>query len=76
MGDVIVMLLFVPLSEMVQPLVAQLPVPTLAFCCKVQPVEGDGQETLTLLPECVMVRSGAPSVCTAAMTPQNPPVSE
>ena len=46
----------------------------LVFCCRFQPVEGEGQETATVL---VVVRkmesNGAPGVCTAAMMPQKPP---
>ena len=49
-----VMLLIVPLSEM-PPLVDQLVVVKSEFCCNVQPVEGDGQETVTLVPEWVIV---------------------
>jgi len=40
-----VMLLFVPLSEM-SLLVGQLAAVKSEFCCNVQPVEGDGQDTL------------------------------
>ena len=46
----------------------------LVFCCRFQPVEGDGQETATVL---VVVwktdNQGAPGVGTAAMMPQKPP---
>jgi hypothetical protein len=49
-GEVMVRLLIVPLSEMPL-LVDQLVVVKSEFCCNVQPVEGDGQETVTLLPE-------------------------
>ena len=42
----------------------------LVFCCRFHPVEGDGQETTTVL---VAVRkmesNGAPDVCTAASIP-------
>ena len=70
-----VMLLIVPLSEM-PPLVDQLVVVKSEFCCNVQPVEGDGQETVTLFPEWVMVNNGAPDVCNTPIKLQNPPVSE
>jgi len=48
----------------------------LEFCCKVNPIEGEGQETITLLPECVTVRSGEPAVWTTEIRLQKPPVSE
>jgi len=69
-----VMLLFVPLSEM-PPLVDQLVAAKSGFCCNVQPVEGDGQETVTV-ESCglrAIVSSGAPGVCTAAAKAQKPP---
>ena len=68
--------MFTPSLE-IPPLAVQPPVTArLGFCCNVQPVEGYGHETVTLLPECVMVKGGAPRVCTTEMRLQNPPVSE
>ena len=49
---------------------------TAVFCCNTKPVEGEGQEMITLVPERVMVRPGAPGVWTTEMRDQNPPVSE
>ncbi len=49
----------------------------LVFCCKVQPVEGDGQVTATVFVAVrVMESSGAPGVCTTESKLQNPPVNE
>ncbi len=46
------------------------------FCCRLQPVEGEGQETIAVLVEVsVIVSKGAPGVCTAKRL-QNPPVRE
>ena len=70
-----VMKLFVPSLEM-PPLGVQFAVVKSEFCCNVQPVEGYGHETFTVLPECVMVEVGAPAVCTTEMRLKNPPVSE
>ena len=71
-----VMKLFTPSVEM-PPLAVQPPgTARLEFCCNVQPVEGYGYETVTLLPECVMVKVDAPGVCTTEMRLQKPPVSE
>ena len=71
-----VMLLLVPLSEMVKPLVGQIAAVTVVVCCKIQPVEGDGHETVMLRPEYVMVKVGAPAVCTTEIKLQKPPVNE
>ena len=70
-------LLVVPLSFGVWPTSVQFAVPKLEFCCKLNPVEGDGQETIAVL-VCVSVTvsSGAPGVCTAAIRLQKPPVTE
>src|SRR6266581_496040 len=70
-------LLIVPLSLMV-PTKADQPAAlfTLLFCCSTNPVEGEGQETITLVPDRVMVRLGAPGVCATEMRDQNPPVRE
>jgi hypothetical protein len=46
-----VMLLFVPSSEMLKPLVVQFAVFKSEFCCKTNPVEADGHDIVTLLPE-------------------------
>ena len=56
-GDVMIMKLFVPLLE-TPLLVDQLEVVKSEFCCNVQPVEGYGHDTITLLPERVMVNIG------------------
>ena len=48
----------------------------LAVQCNCQPASGSGHETTTLLVAVrVTARSGAPGVCTAATTLQNPPAS-
>ena len=70
------MLLFVPSSEMVKPLVVQFVVARLEFCCNTKPDEAEGQTMLILLPECVTVIVGEPGVCTTEMRLQNPPLTE
>src|ERR1035437_5629074 len=75
-GEVTVMLLFVPSSEMVKPAVDQLAVARFEFCCSTNPVEGEGHETFTLVPECVMVSVGAPAVCRREFRLQKPLVTE
>jgi len=72
-----VMLLIVPLSLTVPPKVDQ-PAALLAllFCCRTKPVEGDGQETVTVLFERVILSRGAPGVGTTEMRDQKPPVRE
>ena len=67
--------MFVPSLEM-PPLVDQLAVVKFGFCCNVQSVEGYGHKTFTLLPECVMVNVGAPTVCRTEIKLQKPPVTE
>lgn len=57
-------------------LAVQFAAARLLFCCNVQPVDGDGHDTITWLPERVIVKGGAPGVCTTLMSDQNPPVSE
>ena len=71
-----VMLLFVVSSEMVKPLVVQLVVARLEFCCSTKPDEADGHEILTVLPECVRLIAGEPGVCTTEMRLQNPLLTE
>ena len=71
-----VMLLFVPSSEMVKPLVVQFAVPKSGFCCSTKPAEDDGHEMMTLLAECVTVNVGAPGVCSTEIKLQKPPVTE
>jgi len=73
---VTVILLFVPSSETVKPLVIQSGVLKSEFCCNVKSLEDDGQEMVTVFPECVMVNAGAPAVCTTEIKLQNPPVKE
>ena len=70
------MLLFVPSSEMVKPLVVQFGVLKSEFCCNVKLLEADGHEMITLLPECVTVNVGEPKVCTTEIRLQKPPVTE
>lgn len=55
--------LFAPLSVMVSCGAFQIEALRSEFCCKENPVEGDGQDTTTVL-VCVkrMVSSGAPGV--------------
>ena len=49
----------------------------LAFCCRFHPVEGDGQETVTVLVVVrKMVSNGAPGVCTPESRLQKPPSKE
>src|ERR1035438_4352256 len=48
-GGLTVTVLFVPSSVGVVPTVVQFVVATFAFCCKVKPIEGDGQESRSLL---------------------------
>jgi len=48
----------------------------LSFCCNIHPGEGDNHDTITLLPDRLMLSSGAPSVCTSVIKLQNPPVTE
>lgn len=73
----IVTLLMVPLSLIIPPKVDHpAGLLTLLFCCRTKPVEGDGQETTTLVSERVIVRVGAPGVCTTEMSDQKPPVRE
>ena len=57
------MSLFVPLSVTVSHGAAQLEVFKFPFCCNAKPVEGDGQETITIF-VCVrrIVSNGAPGV--------------
>ena len=38
------------------------------FCCKTKPVNKDGHETITTLPECVMVNTGAGCEESSVMT--------
>jgi len=53
--------LLVPSSVMLSGGVTQFVVVRLVFCCKVQPVDGDGQETHTVLVVVsAMARAGAP----------------
>ena len=68
---------FVPLSVMFSDDAPQLGAFTLEACCKVNPLEGDGQETTTVF-VCVrrIVNAGAPGVSTALMIPQKPPANE
>ena len=70
------MLLFVPSSKIVKPLVVQFAVLKSEFCCNVKPLEADGHEMVTLLPECVTVNMGEPMVCTTEIKLQKPPVTE
>jgi hypothetical protein len=46
-------------------IIAPVPPPRLALVCNVKPVTERGHETMTLFPTEVMVRNGAPGVCTA-----------
>ena len=63
--------LIVPLSVTFPAGVTQLVALKSVFGCRFHPVEGDGQEAITVVgPVCVMVKNGAPGVGTAAMTPQ------
>jgi hypothetical protein len=56
--------------------VTQLVVLRLVFCCKLQPAEGEGQETTTVLVVVAKIFNiGAPGVCTA-WNDQNPPITE
>jgi len=75
-GGLMLTLLIVPLLLMVPPKADQpAALFTLLFCRSTNP-EGDGQETITLVPDRVMVRLGAPGVCAMEMRDQKPPVSE
>ena len=72
------MYLMVPLSVGVVAMLLQFGLAMLfVFCCKVKPVEVDGQETIAVF-ELVrlMERRGAPGVWTTENKLQNPPVSE
>ena len=54
----------------------QVVVARLVFACKLKPVEGEGQETITVFVLVIlMLKIGAPGVCTAYKL-QKPPVSE
>ena len=76
-GGVMVTLLIVPLSLLVGGRVTQLAGFRSGFCCKTKPVEGEGQEMMTVEGGelRVIVSRGAPGVCTAAMIPQKPPAN-
>ena len=68
------MLLVVPLSVGVWRVADQFAVPKFEFCCKVNPVDEEGQETTTALVGVkVIVKGGAPGVGTAEIMPQKPP---
>jgi hypothetical protein len=55
-------LLVVPSSSTVPLKVVQLVMVKSGFCCNEYPVEGDGQEIMTLSPERAMASVGAPNV--------------
>jgi len=64
-----------PLSCMVSDGVAQLDVRKSTFCWRPNPVEGDGQETMSVLVDVrVILNRGAPSVWIEAMRLQKPAV--
>src|SRR6185295_16649871 len=64
----------VPLSATVSEGDAQFAVARFVFCCRSNPVEGEGQETTTVFVVVrVMVSNGAPGVGTAVML-QKPPL--
>ncbi len=68
------MYLIVPLSLTVSGAATQADVVRLVVCCKFQPVEGDGQETMAVFVIVIeMVSAGAPAVGTAEMRAQKPP---
>ena len=72
------MYLIVPLSVGVVGALLQFGLLTLfVFCCKVNPAEGDGQDTIAVFEAVrLIVSSGAPGVWTVERKLQNPPVSE
>src|SRR5688572_8739567 len=68
--------LFVPSSPTICGAVTQLVVFRSAFCCSVNPVDGEGHEMSAVLAVARrMVSAGAPGVCSAKRD-QNPPTSE
>ena len=69
------MLMVVLLLLTVKPEAVQLVVDRLLFCCRTKAVEGEGQETITLLAKRVTVSNGAPDVCTTDIRIQKPPVT-
>ena len=58
--------LMVPSSVTLSAGVTQFVVARLAFICKLQPVEGEGQYTIAVfVVVSLMLKTGAPGVCTA-----------
>jgi hypothetical protein len=72
------MYLIVPLSVGVVGTLPQFGLATLfVFCCRVNPAEDDGQDTIAVFEVVrLIVSSGAPAVWTVERKLQNPPVSE
>ena len=72
------MYLIVPLSVGVVSTLLQFTVPTpFVFCCKLNPVEGDGQETRAVfVAVSKMLNKGEPGVWTTESKLQKPPVKE
>jgi len=72
------MYLIVPLSVGAVGALLQFGLLTLfVFCCKVNPAEGDGQDTIAVFEVVrLIVSSGAPGVWTVERKLQKPPVSE
>ena len=72
------MYLIVPLSVGVVATLLQFTLLTpFVFCCKLKPVEGEGQETKAVfVAVSLMLNKGEPGVWTAESKLQKPPVTE
>ena len=72
------MYLIAPSSIGVVSTLLQFTVPTpFVFCCKLNPVEGDGQETKAVfVAVSMMLKKGRPGVWTTESKLQKPPVKE
>ena len=72
------MYLRVPLSVGAVRMLLQLTLPRPpVFCCRVNPVEGEGQEIMAVLVGVIEIESnGEPGVCTTERRLQKPPVME
>src|SRR5437016_14458008 len=67
----------VPLSVTVSAGADQIAVLRFVFCCRLYPVEGEGQKTIAVLVEVSrIVSNGAPGVWTTENKLQKPPTTE